>query len=295
MPKPKTTKSSSAKSSSAKVKPESDPFLFRDPAETAAKLTPLVHVFKVGDNGTQVVCDTESRGQATPGGQSLLEIVLNSPEGIVPLWAKNTTLRWRFNEASMLFFKNPAGAKSGIRKLLGEALVEWGDSLPVKFAEREDAWDFEIVMRKAENCNINGCVLASAFFPDAGRHQLKLYPTLFRQTKEEQVETLIHEIGHTFGLRHFFAKISEGSAPSEIFGVHKPFSIMNYGAQSVLTDDDRSDLKRLYQSAWSGELTHINGTPIQFVKPFHTIGELPESVAPIAAINPLFQPRSWPA
>jgi hypothetical protein len=62
--------------------------------------------------------------------------------------------------------------------------------------------------------------------------------------------------------------VSETAWPSEVFGTHKPFSIMNYGSQSELTDYDKADLNRLYQAAWSGELTNINGTPIRFVKPF---------------------------
>jgi len=85
------------------------------------------------------------------------------------------------------------------------------------------------------------------------------------------VETLIHEIGHIFGLRHFFANISEKEWPSEIFGTHSKFSIMNYGEHSMLTHDDRDDLRRLYELAWRGALTHINGTPIQLVRPFNTL------------------------
>jgi adenylylsulfate kinase-like enzyme len=47
---------------------------------------------------------------------------------------------------------------------------------------------------------------------------------------------------------------------------------MNYGHQSELTDDDKGDLKRLYQSAWSGELREINGTQIRLMKPFSATG-----------------------
>ncbi|MBA3285358.1 MAG: hypothetical protein H0U27_09930 [Nitrosopumilus sp.] len=81
---------------------------------------------------------------------------------------------------------------------------------------------------------------------------------------------MIHEIGHIFGLRHFFANISESQWPSEIFGVHSKFSIMNYGELSALTDDDKKDLKSLYRSVWKGEIKEINGTPIRLVKPYHT-------------------------
>jgi hypothetical protein len=60
---------------------------------------------------------------------------------------------------------------------------------------------------------------------------------------------------------------------------------MNYGPDSRLTEADKTDLKKLYQLAWSGQLTHINGTPIKFVKPFHTIGGALFAVAPgVAAI-----------
>jgi hypothetical protein len=113
---------------------------------------------------------------------------------------------------------------------------------------------------------------------------------MFTQVRQEQVETLIHEIGHAFGLRHFFANISETAFPSQIFGTHKPFSIMNYGSQSVLTADDKADLKRLYQLVWSGELTQINGTPIKLVSAFHTIGAPPEHLVVASQPQPAPQP-----
>lgn len=244
-----------------------------------------VHVF-----GKGVVCDTDHRGHATPQGRAPVEIVVDASEGFIPLWARDTVLRWRFREQSMKAFKNPAAAKTAIRRLLGDALLAWGDAAPVKFAERVDAWDFEIVMRKSEDCDINGCVLASAFFPDAGRHKLTLYPTLFSQSRQEQVETLIHEIGHVFGLRHFFANLTENAWPSQVFGTHSPFSIMNYGSQSVLTADDKSDLRRLYQQAWSGKLVHINGTPIRLVQPYHATGASPESLIAVSEFQPITKP-----
>lgn len=217
------------------------------------------------------VCDTDSRGHARPKGRSPLEIVVDASEGFIPLWARNTTLRWRFQERSMAVFRDPDAAKQAIKDLMGEALLAWGSASPVKFAQRDDLWDFEIVVREQDNCNVNGCVLASAFFPDAGRHELVIYPKMFELSRQEQVETLVHEIGHAFGLRHFFANISEQAWPSEIFGTHNRFSIMNYGSDSTLTDADKSDLKALYAAARSGKLKAINGTPIKLVKPFHTL------------------------
>lgn len=264
MAKKNTTKKTPAKKAPA----ANNAFAFKYDSKASREEESLVHKL-----GPGIVCDTESRGHAEPQGKSRVEIVVDASEGFIPLWAKNTVLRWRFQERSMLSFKNPTAAKKEIRKLLGEALAMWGDAAPVKFKEDTDVWDFEIVMKKADSCSLFGCVLASAFFPDAGRHELTIYPKLFTQDKKEQIETLVHEIGHVFGLRHFFAKLKETKWPSEIFGKHSEFSIMNYGALSQLTEDDKNDLKQLYKAAWSKKLTHINGTAIQFVKPYHTTSQ----------------------
>ena len=219
--------------------------------------------------GKRVKCVTDTRGFETPNNDARVRIVVDTSEGFIPLWAKNSTLRWRFQAQSIRAFANPEAAKEKIRALMGKALLEWGDAVPVKFAERKDAWDFEVSLRNAADCDINGCTLASAFFPDSGRHELLIYPTMFEQSEQEQVETLAHEFGHVFGLRHFFAKISEKEWSSTIFGKHKPFTIMNYGAKSKMTAADRADLKTLYRKAWAGEITAINGTRIKFVRPAH--------------------------
>lgn len=225
------------------------------------------HIIRKG-----IRCDTERKGSELPDGQSAMEIVLDASEGFVPLWAKGSTLRWRFRKRTLQAFRQPKVAQAAIEQLLGEAILAWGSAAPVKFAQSNSAWDFEIVIRPGDNCNPNGCVLASAFFPDAGRHELVIYPKMFTQPRGEQVETLVHEIGHIFGLRHFFALVSEQAWPAQVFGEHRPFSIMNYGAPSVLTDVDRRDLESLYKLAWSGQLTQVNRTPIRFVRPFHESG-----------------------
>jgi hypothetical protein len=270
MPRTKSTKSQAGSSKNNPLK-----------LKSAKKKDPNVHVF-----GNGVVCDTDTRGYATPNGRGLLELVFDASEGFIPLWAKGSTLRWRFQEHSFSSFESPAAAKTAVRKLLGKALLAWGDAAPLKFAERDDAWDFEIVMRASDRCDVNGCVLASAFFPDSGRHELRLYPKLLEQPEQEQVETLCHEIGHTFGLRHFFANISEKDWPSVIVGVHKKFTIMNYGPDSKLMGADRTDLKKLYQSVWTGHVTDINGTPVRLVKPFHTAGAPPDTMQVQANLQP---------
>ncbi|WP_210202640.1 reprolysin-like metallopeptidase [Sinorhizobium sp. BJ1] len=113
---------------------------------------------------------------------------------------------------------------------------------------------------------------------------------MFEQVREEQVETVAHELGHVFGLRHFFAKVSEAGYASEIFGAHDKRSIMNYGADSMLTKTDIDDLIRLYQLAWSGALTKINGAPIRLMRPFSQLrqkADLPPQFALVAQVSPL--------
>lgn len=247
------------------AKPVSGAYRRLSPGEAAKEKEEDLHVY-----GKKVKCITDTRGFAAPRtSDGRTRIVVDASEGWIPLWAKNTTIRWRFQEQSMKVFADPSGAKAALRVLLGEAILAWGDAVPIKFAERKDAWDFEICVRNADDCDINGCTLASAFFPDSGRHELVIYPMMLAEPRKEQVATLAHEIGHVFGLRHFFAKVAESAWPSEIFGKHKPFSIMNYGSKSVLTRADKSDLKRLYEQVWAKKITDINGTEVRLVRPFH--------------------------
>lgn len=213
------------------------------------------------------LCVTGPPGHPTPR-VSPLELLVDASEGFIPLWMKNVTLHYRFQERTLRRFRDPESAKADILKLLGEALKEWGDAAPVRFKEDVDVWDFEIVVRNKDDCINNRCVLASAFFPDEGRHELVIYPQMFKQSWKEQVETLIHEIGHVFGLRHWFAKLRETRWPSEQFGINSEFTIMNYGPESTLTDTDKDDLTKLYQKVWNGELTEINGTPIKLFKSY---------------------------
>ena len=252
-----------------------DPFRLREtPAEDALDLRPTTHLLPHGFR-----CDTDGLGHATPHGMSPLELVLGASEGFIPLWDKDVILRWRFAEGTLDKFEHPLAAGAVIENLLSSAIQEWGSAAPVKFSKNSDVWDFEIVVKASDDCEGGACVLASAFFPDGGRHQLFIYPMMFQQTRADQVETMAHEIGHVFGLRHFFALVDESRWPAEVFGAHVPFTIMNYGDKCNMTPQDRIDLGRLYEAAWSGKLRKINGTPIHLVRPYH---ETPQISGPVA-------------
>lgn len=274
---PMPTKSFSPKRKRIRSDIDLEAFELRSLDETLTT-GPKTHIY-----GNGVVCETESRGFPTPDNLNPLELILDAPDGTIPLWERNVTLRWRFNENSMLAFTNPAAAKAALEQLMIEALAAWGDAAPVAFTKSSTAWDFEVFMNPVAKCSSSGCVLASAFFPGGGQPRFDLYPTLFRQTRQEFIETLCHEFGHVFGLRHFFAQTQETDRGSELFGSQSQFTIMNYGEDSRLTDTDKNDLKRLYAEVWSGSRTRINGTPIRLVRPFHSSGVTPGSASPFTA------------
>jgi hypothetical protein len=66
---------------------------------------------------------------------------------------------------------------------------------------------------------------------------------------------------------------------------------MNYGNKSQLTSEDRADLKILYETAWSGALTQTNGTPIRFVRPFHTSSAPTNNMLAVREVYPTGHPR----
>lgn len=238
------------------------PFALRSDDEQVEATETLVHLI-----APRIRCRTDTRAEK----RSPTRIVVDATEGFIPLWAENQYLKWRFNEASLRRLQNPEAVKTTVRALFEQAVTAWDFAVPIRFTEGRDNPDFEIRVEAQEDCTPAGCVLASAFFPDAGRHTLNIYPTMFEQSPQEQMETMAHELGHVFGLRHFFAPEAETPWPSVIFGDHEPFTIMNYGSKSTITDTDRQDLHTFYQSVWTGQLTAVNGTPIQLVKPYHTL------------------------
>jgi len=152
-----------------------------------------------------------------------------------------------------------------------DAIAAWEDAAPVRFAESRRDWDFELAVLRRNDCDDGGCTLASAFFPEPVRQRLLVYPSMFDYDRAEQVATLVHELGHVFGLRHWFADkdSEEMKSPSLAFGSKSPFTIMNYGSRSKLTRADRNDLRRLYEAAWSADPHAILGKMVRLVAAPH--------------------------
>jgi len=219
-------------------------------------------------------CITESRFPNPPEAPQREgiqpEVVVDVVRDHIPLWEPNTILNWRFEEASIQRHADGEHMKRRVRRLLHAAVSEWSDAAPVKFVESQADWDFEIAILKRRDCDEDGCTLASAFFPaDRGRQRLLILPTLFECSRDEQVMTLVHELGHVFGLRHYFADTEEAAFPSKTFRTHSSFTVMNYGWKSRLTVADRKDLEWLYEAAWSADAEARLGLPVRLCKAPH--------------------------
>jgi hypothetical protein len=214
---------------------------------------------------SEIICTTEPTA-SNPTPESL---VLDATDGFIPLWTRGSVLHWRFNFESLDKYVRADEVKDKYRQLFAQAVYNWDDATPVRFKEVSEPPDFEVYIEKFDRCTPAGCTLASAFFPTPGREKLFVYPKMFTQIQKEQVDTLVHEIGHIFGLRHFFANEKERNFPSVVFGDHNPFTIMNYGTLSELTEQDKLDLKKLYDAVWSGSIYEINRTPIKLFSPYH--------------------------
>ena len=148
-------------------------------------------------------CITESRVAVPMGIQP--EIVVDLDRGKIPLWARNTTLNWRIDEASFERYGDSESMKRKVSLLFRDAGDAWGAAAPVTFQESCKAWDFDISIRKRKDCGDDGCTLASAFFPAPERRRVLLYPSMFEYDRSEQLSTMVHELGLVFGLCHFFA------------------------------------------------------------------------------------------
>jgi len=228
------------------------------------------HVHRYGEN-KNLSCLTDKLGSEFPRHiSSLTRFVLDASRGSIQLWEKGSVLNYRFNQKSLSYFERADLGRAAILTFFSAAIRAWGDFVPVGFREDVDAYDFEFFVSGTQVVQNGYDVAASSFLPCDRRGMFIIYPALiamFEKDKETALKIMCHELGHVFGLRHFFALIEERGFPAELFGVHSKFTIMNYGSDSRITDADKSDLKTLYLSVWSEKLTAINGTTVRTVTP----------------------------
>jgi hypothetical protein len=109
----------------------------------------------------------------------------------------------------------------------------------------------------------NPYTIASTFFPHYGSKVFIIYKRFFRQTDEEQMLTLRHELGHILGLRHEHIwkngeQVEETYLPAQIINAYDPASIMfyperpGYAGNGRLSALDKAGIRQLYGSSLIG-------------------------------------------
>jgi hypothetical protein len=111
-------------------------------------------------------------------------------------------LRWRFQPRSLVLFEAPLAEMEALARLLGEAILQWG---PAALSGSPAT--------TTHGTSRSRCARSPAAHPPAAswpapsslmRAATRSSSTrsCFTRSRDEQIETLIHELGHVFGLRH---------------------------------------------------------------------------------------------
>ena len=69
------------------------------------------------------------------------KLLIDAPEGVIRLWARDVTLGWRFQDQSMTVFKDPNTAREAIRRYMSAALSSWGEDVLQQLAEQHGSVD----------------------------------------------------------------------------------------------------------------------------------------------------------
>ena len=155
---------------------------------------------------------------------------------------------------------------TAVQELFEQAQQKWEFTDYVTIEQVDSIFKADFIVHAAPtNGNMSsGFVLASAFFPNADQNDFYVYPEMF--TVGDPLNTMLHEIGHIYGLRHYFFREEEGF-PGLTFGTENEKTIMNYGKNSILTDTDKTELKALYEYVMDN--TKVNPGPVVMFKSRH--------------------------
>lgn len=180
------------------------------------------------------------------------------------LWARGQTLLYSYEGRI-----HPSCDLQTFDAMIAAAAVSFGFTVfRVRRAATPADAHFKVVFEEQDEEDDEGKVtLAEAFFPKAfkrgiptPRPELRVFPAFWEDDATERHVTLCHEFGHIFGLRHFQAADEDNRFVQH--GTDSETTVMNQGG---VTEVDRTDLRSLYEGAWSGQLTMLGSHRIAFV------------------------------
>merc|ERR1712100_924209 len=182
----------------------------------------------------------------------------------IVLWDPNAILKYyvdeTFNENQRVLVKS--AMKHAVESWDGREA--WNHHLPGMIEGDTQGEANFTVTRIPEN----GGLFASAFFPGyifGNRLEITDFQ-LNAHWVAKLMTTLIHEIGHIYGLRHEFANTEGDNVP---VGLRNDFSIMNYG-ETHLQKSDVTTLARIYSDTYA----RINGIRVAHFNPDGTAAEI---------------------
>ncbi|GAW17811.1 hypothetical protein ANO14919_072780 [Xylariales sp. No.14919] len=122
-------------------------------------------------------------------------------------WAPGSKIPWRIDPVGARHFSGDF--EDCMVRLMNDALEQWqlpGLGLEYPHVSEQGPFTFQVTYRHNDQSQEPTTTLATAFFPGkpAARRILELviYPAFFQLKESEKITTLIHEIGHTLGMRH---------------------------------------------------------------------------------------------
>ncbi|KAE9569732.1 hypothetical protein CGMCC3_g14154 [Colletotrichum fructicola] len=166
-------------------------------------------------------------------------------DSIIPRWKASTALKWFLKSEG---FPSADGAKLAA-ETMNQAAQDWNDlSFGVSISQTTDeaAANFNLVYQ--DNPPDEPGLLASAFFPLQADMDVVIYGTGLKNSENYPLKsTLLHELGHVFGLRHEFA--DEDSRGQIQFMEANKDSVMSYNGVVIIEETDKHGIREFYKLA----------------------------------------------
>lgn len=179
---------------------------------------------------------------------------------LIPRWEASTALKWFLKAEG---FPSADEAKLAA-EIMNQAAQEWNDlsfGVSVSQTTDETAANFNLIYE--DNPPNEPGALASAFFPLQAGGDVVIYETGMKNSREYPLKsTLLHELGHVFGLRHEFAdKYPNGQL--RFMEINKD-SVMSYNGVVIIEETDKHGIRAFYELA---EGSRIGQSPVRDYKP----------------------------
>lgn len=188
-------------------------------------------------------------GEYTCSNQPDPQALVVGEANLVTLWNDGSTINYTILANT---FPNETMRQTALTAF-SEAAYNWTNAgftkIKLVYTDRLEDSKYTIRFQSTPSGN----TVASTFKPNLDDvTDVNVYPLFYQlggSTQElfnRQVNTMQHEIGHIFGLRHEFALTGETNRPAIQIGDPNPLSIMSYNADRTIQPSDVATINVLY-------------------------------------------------